>query len=185
MTDEQTIIARTNEVIALARRLYPTYTAPSPAILFNIRGKSCGGMAVGYRALRYNLDWYRADPADYLGDTIPHEVAHIVAAATGLGAGHNAGWRRICITLGGSGSRVCKNEAVNNVASARRTNQFLYKTECGNAEVWVGPVHHSKLQRSARLGMDEARGYALRTRMATGSYRIVPSGFTGKWRQKA
>ncbi len=77
---QRAIIAKTNEVIALARRLYPTYTHAAPSIRFDIRGRSCGGTARGYIALRFNLDWYTANPTEYLQNTVTHEVAHIACS---------------------------------------------------------------------------------------------------------
>lgn len=181
---KRAIIAKTNEVIALARRLYPTYTQRDPDIRFDIRGRSCGGMALGYHTVRYNLDWYAANPAEYLKNTVTHEMAHIVAHATGLGRGHNRGWVRICLALGGDGKRCNTHEDVKAVPKARKTNEYLYLTTSGR-EIWVGPVHHGKLQQRGDI-MNPTTGkplYALRAH-ADGS-RVEKSGFQGKSRLKA
>lgn len=178
---KRAIIAKTNEVIALARSRFPSYVQPAPEILFNLRGRSVGGTALGHERLRFNLDWYAAMPEKYLSSIIPHEVAHIVANATGLGKNHNRGWQRICIALGGDGTRCEESADVKKVAKARRTREYLYNAERG--QVWVGPVHHSRLQKDGRIILHSGREmYALRNDSVG---RIVATGFTGQVRMKA
>ena len=180
-TAKLAIIAKTNEVIALARKLYPGYIHGTPEIKFDIRGRSCGGRAWGHYRLQYNLDWYAANPTEYLNNTVTHEVAHIVAAATGLGKGHNAGWVRICLALGGNGQRCNTHPDVKAVPKARRTVEYLYRTDSGR-EAWVGPVHHNRLQsRGGVCPIRQRPMYALRSPDG----RITRDGFMGQHRAKA
>jgi predicted SprT family Zn-dependent metalloprotease len=184
---KRAITVKTNEVMALARRLYPGHYIPTPNLTFDIRGRSCGGRALYSRAkgickVQYNLDWYAANPAEYLQNTVTHEIAHIVAAATGLGRGHNAGWVRICLALGGDGKRCNDHADVKAVKKARQTNEYLYRSELGR-EVWVGPVHHNRLQARGHVNPVTGRhGYNLITRTSGKIYR---DGFTGQSRMKA
>lgn len=183
----QAIIAKTHEVIALARRLYPDYTAPTPTISFDLRGRSVGGTARGSYHLTFNLDWYNADPVKYLANTVPHEVAHIVASATGRGEGHNMGWKRIDRSLGGTGERCATHDGTK-VERARSATEYLYINSFGR-EVWVGPVHHKRMQQYGRdsknmtnAGLPYLRKYELKDR--TGA-RITWDKYQGKSRDRA
>lgn len=180
---KRAIIEKMNEVVELARRLYPTYTHAAPVVRFDIRGRSCGGMAIGHHTVRFNLDWYAANPSDYLKNTVPHEVAHIVATATGLGRGHNRGWVRICLALGGDGKRCNTNAEIREVPKARRTREYLYMTSRGS-EIWVGPVHHKRLQTRGAVIHPVTNKPCYYLRVKNGG-SIMKDGFQGRSRLKA
>lgn len=169
-----------NNCVALARTKYPSYTKESPAVDFDLKGRSVLGMArISKNVVSYNLAYIMLDPVKFLS-TVAHEVAHIVGYATGLGKGHSIGWKMIDRALGGNGQR-CSNSGRDEdgkhlVAKARRTSQFLYMDSRGT-EQWVGPVHHKRLQTRGTLG------YRL-TIKATGA-RLTHDGFQHKSRMAA
>ena len=177
------ILRKVAEVLALARSLYPDYLSPDPVVSFDLRGRSRGGLAHADRKVTFNLDWYAADPAYYLGRTIAHEIAHIVAYATKRGRGHNAGWRRIDRSLGGDGTRCNNNPAIRTVAKARRTVEYLYRGERGT-QIWVGPVHHNRLQKAGQYIRSYGPGASTyKLRSPTGE-AILHSGFLNDCRMK-
>ena len=193
---QRAIIAKTNEVLALARSLYPGYNVADPIIKFDLRGRSTGGTARGYRELRFNLDWYAADPARFLSIVVPHEVAHIVDSALELSQpvnpfayrrqrrlSHGPQWVRICKALGGDGQRTCNIALESGVApqKARRTRQFRYISVTGG-EVWIGPTYHKKLQERGDIMVGGRPLYYL-THKQHG--RIIKTGFTGECRMAA
>lgn len=183
---KRAIMAKVDEVIALARNIFPRYTTPSPTVSFDLRGRSCGGTATGYRAMQFNLDWYKADPDAYLSIVVPHEVAHIVTKAIYPNASaHGREWKTICLRLGGDGKRTCSlpSTAANGpVRSARRVSEYRYMSDSG-IEVWVGPVHHRKLQERGdmRNPVTQRPYYCLTSRTAG---RIQKTGFTGQSRKR-
>lgn len=123
----------------------------------DLRGK-CAGRAGASRTkgtglIRLNIEAYRLDPKDMLEDTIPHEIAHIVAGWTGLGRGHDAGWRRIAIRLGSTGKRCHSLE----LTPARKTRRFAYQATCGTT-VEVGPRRHSSIQLGKRYTVRRTGG---------------------------
>lgn len=72
---------------------------------------------------------------------IPHEVAHLVCFKNPrLGKDHNAGWKRICISLGGTGNRT---ESMN-LKRKRKSEFFVY--DIGSQKVHLGKIRHNKLQ---------------------------------------
>lgn len=79
-----------------------------------------------------------------LNDTVPHEVAHTVCQAyPQFGRNHDAGWKRVCIALGGNGrTRYGEDDAPEAIAAMR---PYVYITTNGH-EVRVTKVIHSKVQ---------------------------------------
>ena len=121
-------------------------------IRYDIRGQ-CAGQARCRRdrisgkafdlCLRFNKEALAKDWAGMVKDTIPHEVAHLVAyARPELGAdNHNSQWERIARSLGCSGNR-CHTMAL---TSARRTFRYRYVTPSGDVVV-CRAKHHNLIQ---------------------------------------
>ena len=104
------ILAAVNACLDEAAKRYPTIPRLFPEVRMDLRGQATA--QAGYRRgdyfLRFNLEAYALD-ADYLiGNTVPHEVAHLVAHALSKRMAHCALWRSVCLALGGNGKR-CHN----------------------------------------------------------------------------
>lgn len=121
-------------------------------VRFDLRGR-CAGIA-GYQGtmfgernyfLRFNCDMIKTDAFKHLiDDTVPHEIAHIVCyMRPELGRRHDAGWKRVCRALGGTGER-CHSEQV--VFANGKT--FQYKSTVGRL-VTVSERTHRKIQMGA------------------------------------
>lgn len=80
---------------------------------------------------------------DYLAETVPHEVAHLVCfARPHLGQRHDDGWRRICKALGGRADVKYKNEYD---LRQRKRIHYVYATpKAGRFE--VSDVRHARIQ---------------------------------------
>lgn len=94
--------------------------------------------------LRFNREAIEKNWEDMVKQTIPHEIAHLVAYSfPQLGADHhNWKWAQIDRALGGTGERCHRME----LTPGRKTSRFVYKDSDGK-EVQVGPKHHAGLQR--------------------------------------
>lgn len=94
--------------------------------------------------LRFNVEAIRKNWDEMVKQTIPHEVAHLVAYSFPvLGAkNHNWKWAQIDRALGGTGER-CHNMEL---TPGRQTSRYVYKDSLGR-EMTVGPKHHAALQR--------------------------------------
>lgn len=158
---------------ALARQKYPMmFGVQALNVEFFERGTRAGEAEYGKHTVRFNLAMAMQNDAT-ANLTVPHEVAHIVARLVygDKGGGHGAYWRSVCLALGGDGRRCYSAEARGvTVIKARRTTHHLYRDSLGN-EVWVGPVHHGKMQR-------RPTSYAIRT-IATGA-RITAADYLRK-----
>ena len=85
-------------------------------ITTNLKGRNAGEAArcaSGRYVVRINRQ-YIDDNFDYIvNDTIPHEIAHLVCFANPkLGSKHDNGWKTVCRSLGGSGTRCHHNEVI-------------------------------------------------------------------------
>lgn len=128
-------------------------------IRYDLKGRSAG-QAGGRRNritgenhfyLRFNREAIEKHWDEQVNQTIPHEVAHLVAFAhPRLGAkNHNYVWQRIDRSLGGTGER-CHNMELT-PAKRRTVTRYLYITERGT-ECPVGPKHHKHIQMYGAAG---------------------------------
>jgi SprT protein len=135
-------------------------------VRFDLRGR-CAGIAghkgglFGKRAyfLRFNRDMINTNAFKHLvEDTVPHEVAHIICfMRPELGRNHDAGWKRVCRKLGGSGER-CHTEQV--VYANGKT--FQYKTTAGKL-ITVSERIHRKIQMGSSYTVKRGGGKLLKT----------------------
>jgi predicted SprT family Zn-dependent metalloprotease len=141
--------------LAIARERYGDFG--NVTIRYDLRGLAAGqakckrsrltGEAYDLE-LRFNREAMAKDWDHMVRETIPHEVAHLVAfARPDLGANnHNAGWTRIARSLGCKGDR-CHTMAL---TPARRRYRFKYVTDSG-VTVLAGPKYHKRIQELGRL----------------------------------
>lgn len=138
---------KTHAVLNLARQLYGVDIQPH--VSFNLRGRaagiaSCRMCRITRRAsdfkVRYNPHFIQGEHfQDMLDNTVPHEIAHLVTyMRPDLGHKHDAGWRRICLALGGNGLRC-------HAYDVPVTNGFTYRASCGTL-ITVSKVIHNKIQ---------------------------------------
>ena len=128
-------------------------------VRLDIRGYRCAGQAIrkGFRfSLRFHPDAVEKHYDEMVANTIPHEVAHTVCQMRPeLGKNHDAGWKRVCRSLGGDDSRVHTLE----FGTKPNRPEYWYKTTTGYL-IDVGPKRHSKLQ--AGMGYNVRGNGALR-----------------------
>ncbi len=135
-------------------------------VRFDLRGR-CAGIA-GYRGgtfdkrsyfLRFNRDMINTDAFKHLiKETVPHEIAHIVCfMRPELGSNHDAGWKQVCRTLGGTGER-CHSEQV--VYANGKTYQ--YKSTAGRL-ITLSERIHRKIQMGNSYTVKRGGGKLLKT----------------------
>jgi SprT protein len=139
-----TIVSRVQEVCAKAVRLYGV-NLDDLDVRLDLKGKAAGkaGYCVKSYYIRLNVDMIQNDSFTHIiKDTIPHEIAHIVCCMNPmLGKGHNNGWKRVCMALGGNGSTTHSEP----VTPARKMRKFQYITTSGRAVV-VSSKRHQLVQ---------------------------------------
>lgn len=107
----------------------------------DMRGR-CMGEATVYNdnssLIRLSIEGCSKFRVAMISDTIPHEIAHVVASLKGS-TGHSKLWKSICITLGGLG------ETLHYHALTPAVRQFRYENINGTIDISI--VRHNKLQR--------------------------------------
>ena len=139
---------RCAEVFENARKLYGV-SLQNVQIRFDLRGRTAGmagyNTVGGYRRyyLRFNVDMIANSSFNHIiNDTVPHEIAHLVCYENPrFGDNHNAGWRRVCKQLGGTGER-CHREEV----SYANGLSYQYVTSNGRTVV-LSQIRHNKIQK--------------------------------------
>jgi predicted SprT family Zn-dependent metalloprotease len=130
-------------------------------ISFNLKGKCAGRAgAPAYGALakecyvKLNRDMLLREAADHIIDfTIPHEFAHVICyMRPELGENHNAGWRAVCIALGGNGERTHNEEVV-----FGKGITYEYTTTTGH-KVRVSQKIHNNIQRGTAYRYRNGQG---------------------------
>ena len=137
-----------NKYDALARSKYPAYAAMGiPKLRFFTKGRAAGWAHRDLWTVEIN-EYVGAQNITMIENTVSHEIAHMVDYALRGRSGHDAQWKAIHRSLGGSAER-CYNpqEAGVKVIPGRVTNQYLYRNAKGD-EVWLGPKYHAKFQRN-------------------------------------
>ena len=146
--------AETLRVFNLALALFPHFAARSPMspiVKTFTKGRRAGSCGTKWGRTTIELNAHQASESDAIHNlTIPHEVAHMVCqVAPVYGTGHNRGWKAVCRALGGDGQRCYDAEARGvTVVRSRRVTEYYYENQ-NKAGVWVGPVHHARLQERA------------------------------------
>jgi SprT protein len=124
--------------------------APAPRVLFDLRGQAAGQFrvcAAGEPTIRYNRQLLARHEAEFLAQTVPHEVAHYLAYLR-FGRGirpHGREWQQIMQGLGAD-PRRCHDFDVTDLA-ARRVRRHLYHCRCG--EHALTSIRHHRIQRGA------------------------------------
>ena len=125
---------------------------PTPTISFNLRGR-CAGQYVrkaGSDTLRFNFDLLNRYPQEMLNQTVPHEVAHLVARHVHMGRrirAHGREWQAIMQFFGCEPSRCHNMETT----PARRTRKYVVVCDCQTHP--VGTVRYNRISQGTRQYM--------------------------------
>ena len=140
---------------------------PAVQVRFDLRGRAAG-MAGCQRSwmgpstnfyLRFNVQHMQLGGQTWehlLNDTVPHEVAHTVCQAfPQFGRNHDAGWKRVCVALGGNGRRCYSEEDAPEAIVAQRP--YTYVTTLGH-RIAVSAAIHRKIQQGSVRIANNGRG---------------------------
>ncbi len=124
---------------------------PEVRITFDLRGRSAGMLRLprsGAAVIRYNAQLLTENDPQFIAQTIPHEVAHLVAM-TLHGRGirpHGAEWKAVMEAFGAAPER-CHQFDVSR-PSRRRLRRFTYQCNC--REHQLSSIRHNRAQRGTR-----------------------------------
>ncbi|VAX10345.1 hypothetical protein MNBD_GAMMA26-1509 [hydrothermal vent metagenome] len=143
------VIARTHALLDQAERNFK-HTMPQPEIRFNLWGQSAG-MVLFQKGcapvVRFNQQLLRNNQAAFLTQTVPHEVAHMVAR-TLFGAKiqpHGQEWKDVMMWLGAKGQR-CHNFDTRSTKT-RRLRLFDYQCDCRSHQ--LTSIRHNRVRQGS------------------------------------
>jgi len=167
-TPQQQMLAKCKEVFATATTLYGVDMSKC-GIRFDLKGRA-GGMACrrgGQVYMRFNYDIIARETEEMVNVVVPHEIAHIVCfLKPTLGRNHDAGWARVCRTLGGTGDRTHDMEVVYGKGTT-----YEYTSSTGHA-IRVNDRRHQHIQSGRTLTYRKGHG----TLSMQCAYSIVGAG---------
>jgi SprT protein len=143
---EQAAATRTRDLLRKAEN-WLGLVMPRVEIRFDLRGTSAGQARVCGKTLaliRYNPTLLGRHPAEFIAETVPHEVAHVVAFAE-HGARirpHGAEWQGIMRYFGVAPTR-CHGYDVSRLRT-RALRRFLYRCDCGTHE--ISSIRHNRIR---------------------------------------
>jgi SprT protein len=137
---------RIARILARAETLYGVDFSNVTIKIENM-GKSSAGQAImenGELTIRLNQQAVDNYPVRMANEVIPHEIAHLVCFKQPQhGKGHDAGWKSVCLSLGGNGQRTVQHLKLKPMRTLR---EFLYILDSGK-EVKLTTIRHNKLMK--------------------------------------
>jgi SprT protein len=152
-TDRQTILndltAETFKYIDMANRIYgKNYSYPMVTI--NLHGRVAGMAYSASRHIKYNVELYLRNKADFLARTVPHEVAHLIADWNSITVSyrrikpHGREWRMVMVRFGVKDITRCHSYDTNALVMGKtQARPFVYS--CGCKEFHLTRNIHNKI----------------------------------------
>lgn len=96
------VIRLTAECVRRARERWPHASIPEPTVEFRLRGRSAGEACPRTNVTNYNRELLEKYGDEFIGQIVPHEVAHIVAPrlASGRIKPHGREWKEVMAFFG-------------------------------------------------------------------------------------
>lgn len=172
----EAVRTKTKQVLDQANKLYGV--SINPVVSFNLKGRVAGwagckrcrltGAARDF-TLRFNQELISGKHFDdIVNETVAHEAAHLVCfSRPDLGHNHDAGWRRVCLALGGNGKTRHDYDVV-------VRGRWSYLTNLGH-QVSVTTRHHRMVQSGITLRFKHNKGQIDRLSPCAPSGEPIPS----------
>ena len=119
-----------------------------PEVSFKLRGQKAGVAHLTENRLRFNPQLYAENREDFLRQTVPHEVAHMVAHQLfGLGIqAHGKEWQLIMRGVFELAPQRCHSYAV----ELRQVSRFIYRCSCADGEFPFSAQRHALVAKGRR-----------------------------------
>lgn len=147
------IEAKLKQCIAIAENRYKI-TIPFPTVRYDLRGTTAGMAYYSQWMVKFNAILLIENFEEFLEDTVPHEIAHLITekvypeahrrAWGGKSSPHGDQWKSVMRVLGADPSR-CHSYDVTN-ARVRETASYEYQCQCCGEILKMGPKRHAKEQ---------------------------------------
>jgi SprT protein len=117
-------------------------------VSFKLRGQKAGVAHLTENKLRFNPQLYRDNREDFLTQTVPHEVAHLIAHQLyGLKIqAHGKQWQLIMRGVYGLAPNRCHTYEV----QRRQARRFIYRCSCPQGEFPFSAQRHALVSKGRR-----------------------------------
>ena len=142
----QCAIEKTAQLIEVAETRYQIEIA-RPKVHFDLKGKAAGMVIFkpGYPVIiRYNIEILKENDQAFIQETVPHEVAHLVARQVygNRIKPHGIEWRSIMQVFGAKAKR-CHNFAIKPI-NTRKMSYYPYRCSCKDHQ--LSAIRHHRCQ---------------------------------------
>ncbi len=123
-------------------------TFPRPEVSFKLRGQKAGVAHLHDNLLRFNPQLYQANQDDFLRQTVPHEVAHLIAHQL-FGASiqaHGQEWQLIMRGVYELPPHRCHSYAVERRVAMR----YIYRCPCPDSDFAFSAQRHTLVRKGRR-----------------------------------
>lgn len=136
---QQRVANHSRMLVAMAKKHWPDAVIPNIKSTFKLRGHAAGVACTVSNTVDYNsylLDKYREA---FIGEIVPHEVAHIIASKVYKGylRPHGREWQAVVLFFGATPRATHTFET----KSARRIKRYSYLCECDQPHFFTARSH--------------------------------------------
>ena len=132
------IQAKVNDLMQVAAIKWPAVQFPQITVKMNARLRTTAGRAYLQQGIvEFNPSIYEAHVEEFLEDTVPHEVAHVVAYYVFGSTGHDIFWKQVCSDLGSATQRL------HSFTVPKCSNAKTYKFKCACMEHEFTPQRYA------------------------------------------
>lgn len=116
-----------------------------PEVAWDLRGQAAGQANGRQNFIRFNRELAERYPDEFVAQTVPHELAHLVAFKKfgGRIRPHGREWQAVMIALGAEPRRTHRFE----VTPVRKLKRFAYQCHCPDSEYQLTAIRHNRIQR--------------------------------------
>jgi SprT protein len=121
-----------------------------PIVEINLKGRTAGYAHYSGK-LQFNPILYKENVQEFLAQTLPHEIAHLIAVELygfQKGKGHGAAWQSVMVNCFNRSPDRCHKYDVSN--STVRTVKRVYQYECSCRIHTLTAVKHNRILKGAR-----------------------------------
>lgn len=142
--DEQALLGQVWRVWEQAREIWgERIPCGPPVVQFTYRGSTAGRAFYGRHRIVLNVQFMECHADDMLSETVPHEIAHLVAVQLygQRGRGHGLLWRAVARQLGCKAER-CHSYDLTGLAGVQR--RWPYGCGCKSRVHRITTTRHNK-----------------------------------------
>ena len=116
-----------------------------PEVAWDLRGQAAGQANGRRNLIRFNRELAERYSNEFVAQTVPHELAHLVAFQKFGGSirPHGREWQAVIVALGAEPRRTHCYE----VTPTRKLKRFFYQCHCPDAEYQLTAIRHNRIQR--------------------------------------